>query len=329
MTAPIFIVGCPRSGTALLRNLLRAHPNLTFPDESHFIPSFYRAAGDPRTEEEARALAARILALFWIRNWGLALSADDFSDCRSYRAVVCRLFEAWARAENKPRWGDKTPQYLTELPTILELFPEAKILHIYRDGRDVALSWLKVGFEPGNVYKAANLWRERVQWARKDACALPPATYLEVSYELLLTDTRRTMEEVCRFVEEPFSEAVLTPNILKLERRVLLNRPPPAHKRRNWTTVMASNRDLWKTQMSRRDQVLFESVAGDLLAGLGYECPGPTRRISPPERLFWEAHHWYRYAMHRVRLPNARHRLLTFVRIQLANLRGRFAFQRK
>lgn len=68
--SPIFIVGCPRSGTGLIRNLLRSHPNLTFPGESHFIPGFFKTYGDPKSEGEARELAARILNLEWINSGG-------------------------------------------------------------------------------------------------------------------------------------------------------------------------------------------------------------------------------------------------------------------
>jgi len=136
--SPIFIVGCARSGTTLLRDLLRAHPRLTFPIESHFIPAFGKAYGDPRSAREAIRLARRILNFGWVRPWGLPLAPEDFADCRSYRQVVCRLFEAWARQENKPRWGDKTPRYVLWIPELVALFPGAKIIHIYRDGRDVA-----------------------------------------------------------------------------------------------------------------------------------------------------------------------------------------------
>jgi Sulfotransferase family len=65
--APIFIVGCPRSGTNLLRDLLRSHPRLAFPGESHFIPEFYKGYGDPKNEREARRLGARILRVNWVR----------------------------------------------------------------------------------------------------------------------------------------------------------------------------------------------------------------------------------------------------------------------
>lgn len=61
--SPIFIVGCPRSGKTLLRNLLRSHRNIAIPPESHFIPKFYKAFGNPSNEREAYQLANRILSL--------------------------------------------------------------------------------------------------------------------------------------------------------------------------------------------------------------------------------------------------------------------------
>ena len=106
---PIFIVGSPRSGTALLRDLLRAHPRITFPGESHFIPLFYRAYGDPRTAADAQALGGRILKLRWVKRWGLDLDPDSFRDCRTFRSVIATLYEAWTAKEGKERWGDKTP----------------------------------------------------------------------------------------------------------------------------------------------------------------------------------------------------------------------------
>jgi len=196
--SPIFIVGCPRSGTALLRNLLRSHPHLAFPTESHFIPAYYRGYGDPRSAREARRLAESILRLYWVRIWKLSLRPGDFADCRSFREVVCRLFETFARQQGKRRWGDKTPHYVAQIPVLLELFPAAKILQIIRDGRDVALSWLKTRMEPRNLYTAARMWRELVRAGREAGARLPRETYLEVRYERLLAEPEQTMREVLR-----------------------------------------------------------------------------------------------------------------------------------
>ena len=287
--APIFIVGCPRSGTTMLRDLLRSHPHLTFPGESQFIPAFYRQYGDPRDGAEARKLAAAILESRWVRRWNLPLDAESFAGCRSFRQVLCHLFEAWARQENKPRWGDKTPRYVTEIPLLLKLFPEAKIIHIYRDGRDVARSWIRVRYRPQNIYTAAQLWKSWVGAGRQAGAALPREMYLEVCYEQLLAQPRETMQRVCEFIAEPFDEAVLRLNPIAQNRPFLARLSPYARKPRP-VEIVSSNCGKWKTRMPAWGRVLFESVAGDLLQSLDYETEGRTRRITPAERLAWDVH---------------------------------------
>jgi len=184
MTRPIFIVGCPRSGTTLLRDLLRSHPNLTLPPESQLIPRFYRAYGDPSSDREAWLRARRILHNPRIASWGISTSEAEFAGCRSFSRVIRRLFEVWAAKEGKPRWGDKTPHYVRHLPLILRLFPEAQVIHIIRDGRDAALSWIRAGFEPRNLYVAARMWNDWVAKGRRDGALLPPGTYLSYATKL-------------------------------------------------------------------------------------------------------------------------------------------------
>jgi hypothetical protein len=319
--SPIFIVGCPRSGTALLRDLLRSHPNLTFPGESHFIPPFYKAYGDPSNEWEARQLAARVLRLHGIKPWEVNLSPQEFADCRSFRQFVCRLFGAWAAKEGKPRWGDKTPPYLTEMPTLLRLFPEAKIIHIFRDGRDVALSWVRSRYEPSNLYTAAALWQSRVRTGMRFGASLPKTTYLEVRYETLLSDLAGTMREVCEFLGEPFSDAVLRIN------RLRQSRPHPDP--RFAEEVVRTNVEKWKTQMSPSDRVLFESVAGDLLRELGYPVEAKTRRISSIKRLFWKTHHTVRFAARRLQWSMHTRPTLTGLKFRLADIRNLLAYRRR
>ncbi|HUP00211.1 MAG TPA: sulfotransferase [Gemmatimonadota bacterium] len=290
--APIFIVGAPRSGTGLLRDLLRSHPRLTFTPEAQFIPRFFRAYGDPRDEREARRLAARILRSRHVRRWNLSIEPSEFSHLRSFREVVGRVFEEWARRENKPRWGEKTPQYVLEIPTLLKIFPDARILHVYRDGRDVALSSMATWFGPYNLFQAANAWKRYVTSGRRVGRALPGEVYLEVRYEALLDDPPGVLTRVCSFIGEPFDDSVLRPN-----------RIPPAFRYNRgqgsgWaaeTEIVAGNQGGWKRRMSLADRALFESLAGDLLEDLGYEREGMVRRISRWERYLWQAHNRCRW----------------------------------
>src|SRR5262245_9430380 len=258
--SPVFIVGCPRSGTNLLRDLLRSHPHLAFPGESHFIPEFYKGYGNPQNEREARRLAARILRVNWVRAWGLKLDLSAFAEHRSYGQVVSRIYEEWAQAQGKARWGDKTPQYLVNIPVLLDIFPSAKVLHIYRDGRDVALSWLRVRFGPRNLFTAAKAWKKMVSIGRQAGATLPKETYLEVRYEVLLSHPEDTMKQVCEFIGEPFTDAVLRPTAARLPSRhrpVIAARRP---RRSPASEIISTNKEKWKKQMSLPDRILFESV---------------------------------------------------------------------
>ena len=292
---PVFVVGCPRSGTTLLRNLLRSHPLLTLPSETHLIPDFYRAYGDPQTAEEAERLAQRILGTFWIGRLQLPLTAADFRDCRSFRSVMERLYEAWARLEGKPLWGDKTPHYVMHIPLLARLFPEARFVHIYRDGRDVALSWLKAGFEPRNLYAAMKSWAAMVAKGMRDGRELGPERYLEVRYETLLSETEPTMKAVCDFLKLPWDEAVLRPNPM---RRGVGELAPQLSSE---TRVASTNVRKWKARMSRRELAVAESVAGGMLAQLGYETNGLARPIPPWRELAWRMHNTAGWALYKFR----------------------------
>lgn len=313
MTRPVFLVGCPRSGTTLLRDLLRSHPNLTIAPESHFIPRFYRAFGDPSSDDQAWQLARRILktprvALFW----RITAEQRDFAGCRSFSAVTRRLFEIWAAKEGKPRWGDKTPHYVRDIPLLLRLFPEALVIHIVRDGRDVALSWLRTRFEPRNLYVAALLWKEMVTRGRRDGALLPPGIYLEVRYEALVAEPEATMRSVCEFLHEPYDPAVLSPSRIAL--------PPWLAARQQSKLALAGSivkdsAGRWRSGMSARQRALFESVAGDLLGELGYPVEGFARQLSRGEKLLWEADHQLRFlarSLWRLRKPFHRHAALSF-----------------
>src|SRR4051794_17280172 len=132
--APFFIVGVPRSGTTLLRQMLRGHPRLAVPPESHFVPAALNAPS-------GAAALELILRDEHFADWQV-----DAADVRrrattsdmTPASVVRAAFETYAQAQGRPRWGDKTPAYVLHMPLLAEAFPGARFVHIIRDGRDVA-----------------------------------------------------------------------------------------------------------------------------------------------------------------------------------------------
>ncbi len=155
--APIFIVGAPRSGTSLLRNLLYSHPRLFFRSETQFIPAFYRVYGNPRSGSEALKLAKKIVKLEWIARWEEDIDIYEMAKQGTFAGLVDNMFMQLALREGKKTWGDKTPHYVLDIHTLREIFPAAKFIHIIRDGRDVCLSQLKANFGPRTIFCASLL----------------------------------------------------------------------------------------------------------------------------------------------------------------------------
>lgn len=309
----IFIIGCPRSGTTLLRDLLRSHPRLSFLPETYFIPSFYRAYGDPTSEEAARRLARAILRFPWVQRCNLDLAPADFAECRSYREVVETVFREFAAREGKSRWGDKTPAYVRDIPVLANIFPGARFVHVIRDGRDVALSFARAPFGPANVYRAASTWKVLVSTGRRSGSRLGSDAYLEVRYETLVTEPEDTLRRICDFIGEPFDPLVLHPD--RLGREGKGRTPPPVSRQ----SIVATHVTRWKRSMSPTDIVLFESVAGDLLGELGYEVGQGTRPSPAPSRLWWEVQDRIQRSLNVLR---SRNHLTNYLLLRRARIRA-------
>src|SRR2546430_1135755 len=157
MTGPLFVVGCGRSGSTLLRLMLDAHPQLAVPPESHFIPQLWRDHGGARPVDPDVIVRA-LVATPHFRHWKIPEDAVrrrvEELERPSFADVVGAAFEANADVYGKTRWGDKTPIYVRSIPLLARLWPEARFAHLIRDGRDVALSYLSLHWGPSTVWSA-------------------------------------------------------------------------------------------------------------------------------------------------------------------------------
>src|SRR4051812_12229565 len=143
---PIFVVGCPRSGTTMLQLMLHAHPRIALPPENRFVlPAYQRRHefGDLHDPARRRDLARWMIST---RQFGdLGLDEQRVIDAvvgapPTLGSAVGTVFRLYAQRFGKPRWGDKRPAYLRSLPALLRMFPDAQIVNIMRDGRDCVAS---------------------------------------------------------------------------------------------------------------------------------------------------------------------------------------------
>jgi hypothetical protein len=276
-----FIVGVGRSGTTLVRAILDSHPEVAIPGESHFIP---RMAARERAYQAregflVESFLADVLRDPRFRRWGLP--GDQVRECLRLTppddlpAAIRRLYELYAEHRGKGRYGDKTPAYVHHVATLDRLFPEARFVHVIRDGRDVALSVLDHPSMSGPLPKLAVAWRRGVEKGRRAGRRLGHDRYLEIRYERLVEQPEQVARSLCEFIGLGFH-----PQMLRYHERaneiIEPTRHPEAHGRIHLPPTKGL-RD-WRTQMSREDVGVFAVLAGDLLTALGYE-PGDRPRI--------------------------------------------------
>lgn len=269
---PFFIVGAQRSGTTMLRLMLNQHSRLCVPFESVFIPNFYYRLheysdlGEPANME---SLLKAIAADEWVQKGKLIPDPAKVLDrCpRDYSSLIDAIFTAYAHAQNKVRWGDKTPSYVLNIDMLWALFPGCRIIHLIRDGRDVSLSLAKLSWGSRDIIRNATDWRWKVMLGRKMGSMIVD-NYLEIRYEELVSEPSKTLEGVCNFLGERFE-------LEMLNYPVYAKQAMPTQSLQ-WHLHSISAPDStkifqWRTQMSLSDQIIFEKMAGDALDILGYE----------------------------------------------------------
>jgi hypothetical protein len=271
--SPIFVVGAPRSGTTLLRVMLSSHSKIYIPPESDFIPRLFLGRGQvPMTKQKALENIRVILGnRRFFREWkGEPLDTEGFvgglSDM-SPANFLDALYRAYAAQYGATRWGDKSPIYTNYVGLLTEIFPQAQIVHLIRDGRDAALSSLSAYRDRFyvDVYFAARSWRKRVRASQHAGVALGPGRYIEIRYEELTAHPEHVLRSVCRFLGESYEPAMSEPHRLGRE----LLRPEGRHA--PVRDPIHPNSDRWRREMAPADLRLFQEVAGDLLRDLGYE----------------------------------------------------------
>ncbi|MDH3683347.1 MAG: sulfotransferase [Acidimicrobiia bacterium] len=284
---PIIVIGAPRSGTTMFRYMLSAHPRLYVPPESNFIPRFFDDDRPLSPDRAQQAVKGILEYKVFFRDW-----LDPFPDPHDFvsgladlrpRSILDGLFGTYARQHGAVRWGDKSPIYTSHVEELSRVLPTAQFVHIIRDGRDVALSMMRAyqgrRFFYVDLGFAARSWRRRVTAARRSGSRLGRDRYLELTYEALTSDPEAVLQDVCDFLGEEFAPEMTAPQ--NVARQHYHSRKIHAATAQPLTT--ASSRR-WLHEMPERDQRLFDALAGDLLAELGYPVD-PSGALTFSDRL--------------------------------------------
>ncbi|HKF73787.1 MAG TPA: sulfotransferase [Stellaceae bacterium] len=256
-TAPIVVGGCGSSGTTLLRRMLDRHPAVCCGPESTV---FLERVSGP--EELASRLGFRADQ---IEGWQCA--------SRSQAEFIDRFQSASLARSGKRVWADKTPENVRRFAFVRRHFPKARLIHMIRDGRDVACSlrsqgWMKVRHRTPSdaAARCAAYWVERVSAGR--ASRSDPG-YIEIRYEQLVRDPEPTLRRLLGFLGLEWSD------------RVLVHDSNVTHPAAGPAFTTSIGR--WRREFTARDCEMVEAVAGDLLTELGYDqdVSFPQPRVEP------------------------------------------------
>jgi sulfotransferase family protein len=293
-----FVVGMTRSGTTLLRLMLDSHPDLTIPPETHFIPDVIEAfnKGRDRPEEVASVITeSRRWADFDIPSEELRRELERLRPVLTPDMTGRTFYRLYAKRQGKSRWGDKTPGYATKIRRIKRTLPEARFIHMIRDGRDVAIS-LRDRDAGLSMEQVARRWRHRINRTRRAADHVPD--YIEIRYEDLVADPEATLRRICEYIELDYSPQMLEYHRRAPERLAELGRELPAEEAKRGLSAESrleahamtaepprtDRAGRWRNEMSEADLATFEEHAGELLRDLGYERPGSEATLGSERR---------------------------------------------
>jgi len=251
---PTFLVGSERSGTTLLRLMLDSHPELAFYAEFEWVLQLM-------TDTERWPDLEEFYDFMRLDRSSDHLSVDRSLD---YASLIRSFLEQKRTKDGKPRVGATVHLHFDRL---FRIWPDARLLHLVRDGRDVAHSCVQRGWY-GEVSTAAERWLTAESLWTEVVKTLPRERYLEVKYEDLAADPVQVLTRICQWIGIPYHSAMLE-----------------YPTRSSYTYPRAEFAYQWKGKLTPREVQLLEARLADALVSRGYELSGlPRIDPTPMER---------------------------------------------
>ncbi len=283
---PIFIMGCQRSGTSLVSQILGSHPRVAIYHESffyHILNSELKYYGDLGRDENLDRIVRDIAGVVAKQSRELGTSGETFTPgpaeilaqvrTRSFPGVMRAVLELYAKAQGKVRCGEKTPANYQYLDAIHKDFPGSPVFFVFRDPRDTVLSGLKV--LGSNLEQGARMWNDAYRRYSESEGPLKL-----VCYENLVQHPREVIQDLCEYIGEPYSDSLLS-FFRDIPRGFLARR-----KKLGLVGSPISDSSIGKfREMKASDIQLIEAYCAEGMAALGYESTQPRLEgVALPER---------------------------------------------
>lgn len=281
----LFIIGAPRSGTTWLQIMIGSHSRVATTVEltlfSHYIAPLIKG-WEIEKENIDKGRWEQGLPFIW--------SQSEFNDF--LKLFIEKVYDkVHAKNPFATHILDKHPGYSKYVKLIQSHLPEAKFIHMIRDGRDVAASMISarnnMGFGEGTIEGAAREWKENVLASK--IISDDKEKYFEIRYEDMLNDTFNSLKKIFTFCKldinnEELNEIIETNKFENLKIRGAT--ADPNSKLNHSKHYRKGKAGSWKDDLSIQEQFIFNEVAGSLLIDLGYEDDHEWIIQSPANKLF-------------------------------------------
>jgi hypothetical protein len=287
--APVFVLGSPRSGTTLLYHMiLSAGDFAVYRTESNVFNLLVPKFGDLRSRRQREKLVAAWLGSKLFERSGLereAIMGKILENCHSGGDFLRVVMGEIARNQGARRWADCTPEHLLYIPRIKQEIPESLIIHIIRDGRDVALSlakqdWIRpFPWQKGqDVFVAGLFWEWIVSKGRTLGREIG-GEYLEVRFEDLVKNPKETLSAVGRFIDHDLDYDRI--------QRVAIGsvREPNSSFGSQSSSEPFDPVGRWRDAFPLEDLATLEALIGGLLQTLAYPLATPIEKMASSGKL--------------------------------------------
>lgn len=310
---PLFVVGAGRSGTSLLRNLVRSCEGVYLPpDETQFIPAYVELVEKGAATKALVSLVEHTAFCRNMRRRGLWPSRPDLMrvfENPDPSVAISRLMTELAGYEGlgPPRiWGDKTPRYISFLKTLRESFPEARFLIIVRDPRDAVLSMREAWGR--SLGRGATVWKEAARIADWEVHTRQSPDTMLIHYEAVAVEPEETMLAIAQWLAVPFSP-------MSIEEYAGEERWGAVRGNK----IVATSIGRFREKLSGAEIGLIESIALSEMQSMGYapehakEPYSPTRMQQCWWRISDAAHSLQSYAAEDGLISGVSYKLRQFI----------------
>ncbi len=288
----LFVLGDARSGTTYVNGIMDRWFDFGMGPEGAFVAEFYarrqhygdlgdKANFDRLIDDLSRCRMLEIMRSKWKEPHRADVTVEmihEHVNQQSFAGAIYGVFGAVGAVQGKHRVGNKWPDYWRHLPMLEDLYgDDARYIFVLRDGRDVAMSNMKMEWGQQSAYACANSWVRCTQTVERFADTVSGERLMVLRYEAVLGEPGESFDRIQAFVG---------------------NDPDPARRAEFVADVeanpMRDNSSKWRTQMSKDDLRVYEAVAGPTLARHGYDLGCESPSVSALERVRFEGQEFMR-----------------------------------